>query len=252
MSVKDFKIKSGLVIGSLSAAGVITTDSSGNISSSAALAISQGGTGQTTANNALNALLPVQDGGTVNYTIQSDGTSVSWTKLYNQLIKDAGVSVTPRRNINFVNAVITDSAGTDTTTITIPITPLNSYSRESFIATSGQTSFTLSNASIIGYEQVFLNGIHLVKTVDYTTPTSTTVVLTEGASASDHVEIMVLTDITSSATYYQVLKENGTTKTSRANLNIIGATLTDDYANDQTTITIDQPLKASSFMLMGA
>jgi hypothetical protein len=37
-----------------------------------------------------------------------------------------------------------------------------------------------------------------------------------------------------------------------ANLNIIGATLTDDYANNQTTITIDQPLKASSFMLMGA
>ena len=63
---------------------------------------------------------------------------------------------------------------------------------------------------------------------------------------------MVLTDISSSATYYQILKENGTTKTSRTNLNIIGATLTDDYANDQTTITIDQPLKASSFMLMGA
>ena len=155
MSVKDFKIKSGLVIGSLSSAGVITTDSSGNISSSSALSISQGGTGQTSATNALNALLPVQNGSTVNYTIQSDGTNVSWAKLYNQLIKDAGVSVTPRRNINFVNAVITDNSGTDTTTITIPVTPLNSYSRESFIATSGQTSFTLSNASIVGYEQVF-------------------------------------------------------------------------------------------------
>jgi len=249
MSNKDFKVKNGLQVPSLSS-GIVTTDSSGVISSVSILPISSGGTGQSTANNALNALLPIQNGGTVNYTIQSDGTNVSWAKLYNQLIQNSGVSVTPRRNVNFVNAVITDSSETDTTTITLP--PVNSYSRESFIATSGQTSFTLSNASMVGYEQVFLNGIHLVKTLDYTTPNSTTVLLTEAASASDHVEVMVLTSLTSYATYYQILKENGTTKTSRTNLNIVGATLTDDYANDQTTITIDQPLKASSFMLMGA
>jgi hypothetical protein len=249
MSNKDFKVKNGLQVPSLSS-GIVTTDSSGVISSVSILPISSGGTGQSTANNALNAFLPIQNGGTVNYTIQSDGTNVSWAKLYNQLIQNAGVSVTPRRNVNFVNAVITDSSGTDTTTITLP--PVNSYSRESFIATSGQTSFTLSNASMVGYEQVFLNGIHLVKTLDYTTPNSTTVLLTEAASTSDHVEVMVLTSLTSYATYYQILKENGTTKTSRTNLNIVGATLTDDYANDQTTITIDQPLKASSFMLMGA
>ena len=249
MSDKNFKVKSGLNL-PIASAAILTTDANGNLSSSATLAISAGGTGQTSATNALNALLPVQNGSTVNYSIQSDGTNVSWAKLYNQLIQDAGVSVTPRRNVNFVNAVITDSSGTDTTTITLP--PVNSYSRESFIATSGQTSFTLSNASMVGYEQVFLNGIHLVKTLDYTTPNSTTVLLTEAASASDHVEVMVLTSLTSYATYYQILKENGTTKTSRTNLNIVGATLTDDYANDQTTITIDQPLKASSFMLMGA
>ena len=119
MSVKDFKIKSGLVIGSLSSAGVITTDSSGNISSTSTIPLSSGGTGQTTANNALNALLPIQNGGTINYTIQSDGTNVSWAKLYNQLIKDSGVSVTPRRNLNFVGATLTDDAGSDTTNITI-------------------------------------------------------------------------------------------------------------------------------------
>ena len=251
MSNKDFKVKNGLQVPSLSS-GIVTTDSSGVISSISLLPITSGGTGQSTANNALNALLPVQNGSTVNYTIQSDGTNVSWAKLYNQLIQDSGVSVNPRRNLNFVGATLTDNSGTDTTTITIPVTPLNSYSRESFIATSGQTSFALSNSSILGYEQVFLNGIHLVKTIDYTTPDANTIVLTEGASVSDHVEVMVITDISSSATYYQILKENGTTKTSRTNLNIIGATLTDDYENDQTTITIDQPLKASSFMLMGA
>jgi len=119
MSVKDFKIKSGLVIGSLSSAGVITTDSSGNISSTSTIPLSSGGTGQTTANNALNALLPIQNGGTINYTIQSDGTNVSWAKLYNQLIQDSGVSVTPRRNLNLVGATLTDDAGSDTTTVTV-------------------------------------------------------------------------------------------------------------------------------------
>jgi len=119
MSVKDFKIKSGLVIGSLSSAGVITTDSSGNISSTSTIPLSSGGTGQTTANNALNALLPIQNGGTINYTIQSDGTNVSWAKLYNQLIKNDGVSVTPRRNLNLVGATFTDDSGSDTTTVTV-------------------------------------------------------------------------------------------------------------------------------------
>ena len=103
----------------MSSAGVITTDSSGNISSTSTIPLSSGGTGQTTANNALNALLPIQNGGTINYTIQSDGTNVSWAKLYNQLIQDSGVSVTPRRNLNFVGATLTDDAGSDTTNITI-------------------------------------------------------------------------------------------------------------------------------------
>lgn len=119
MSVKDFKLKSGLIVPSLSTAGVVKTDSSGVITSSATLSLSEGGTGQTTANNSLNALLPIQNGSTINYTIQSDGTNVSWAKVYNQLVQNAGISVTPRRNLNFVGATVTDSSGSDTTTITV-------------------------------------------------------------------------------------------------------------------------------------
>ena len=101
MSDKNFKVKSGLNI-PITSAAILTTDANGNLSSTAILPITAGGTGQSSATNALNALLPVQNGSTVNYSIQSDGTNVSWAKLYNQLIQDAGVSVTPRRNINFV------------------------------------------------------------------------------------------------------------------------------------------------------
>ena len=124
MSDKNFKVKSGLNIPIVSAP-ILITDSNGNIASSATLPISAGGTGQTSATNAINALLPVQNGSTVNYAIQSDGTNVSWAKIYNQLIKNNGSSVTPRRNINIVGATFSDDSGSDTTTITFSDTAMD-------------------------------------------------------------------------------------------------------------------------------
>ena len=240
MSNKDFKVKNGLQVPSLSS-GIVTTDSSGVISSISILPISSGGTGQSTANNALNAFLPIQNGGTVNYTIQSDGTNVSWAKLYNQLIQDSGVSVSPRRNINFVGATLTDNSGTDTTTITLPtgakyqtseptspvvgqiwvdsddeVTTFNHYiiSRNSYTATAGQTSFATTQSFIQGYEQVFLNGILLVAGDDYTTPTTSSISLSSGAAAGDSVQVIIQTNL--------------------------------------SAYIVDTPLRASSFMLMGA
>lgn len=119
MAVKDFKVKAGLQVPSLTTAGPVITDASGNISSSSVISVSQGGTGQTTANNALNALLPIQNSNTINYTIQSDGTNVSWQKLYNQTIQNGGVTVNSRKILNIVGATFSDSSGTDTTTITV-------------------------------------------------------------------------------------------------------------------------------------
>jgi len=124
VSDKNFKVKSGLNI-PISSAAILTTDSSGNVSSSATLAISAGGTGQTTATNAINALLPIQDGTTINYSLQSNGTNVQWAKLYNQTVKNNGTTVNPRGIINFVGATFADSAGTDTTTITFSDTANN-------------------------------------------------------------------------------------------------------------------------------
>ena len=194
MSDKNFKVKSGLTI-PITSAPILITDSNGNIASSATLPITAGGTGQTSANNAINALLPVQNGSTVNYVIKSDGTNVNWGKLYNQTIKDSGTTVTPRANLNIVGATITDSAGTDTTTVTFPI---NTYARQAFTPTAGQTSFTLTTAIITGSEQVFLNGVLLVRGTDYTTPSTTNITLTSGAAVGDSLEVMMLNNITSS------------------------------------------------------
>ena len=58
MADKDFKVKSGLDLGT-------------------PLPLTEGGTGQTSANNALNALLPVQTDNS-NKFLQTDGTSASW------------------------------------------------------------------------------------------------------------------------------------------------------------------------------
>ena len=118
MADKNFKVKSGLNV-PITSAAILTTDSSGNVSSSSVLAVANGGTGQTSTTNAINALLPVQNGSTVNYAIQSDGTNISWGKIYNQGIQNGGVAVNPRRTLNVVGATFSDDSGTDTTTITV-------------------------------------------------------------------------------------------------------------------------------------
>jgi hypothetical protein len=124
MSDKNFKVKSGLNI-PITSAAILTTDSSGNISSTSILPITAGGTGQTSATNAINALLPVQNGSTVNYSIQSDGVNVNWVKLYNQTFKNNGTTVNPRGIVNIVGASFADNSGTDTTTITFSDTANN-------------------------------------------------------------------------------------------------------------------------------
>ena len=80
MSNKDFKVKNGLQVPALSTAGVVTTNSSGDISSTATVSIENGGTGQTTAANALNAFLPLQTGNDNKY-LQTNGVTAQWNTV---------------------------------------------------------------------------------------------------------------------------------------------------------------------------
>ena len=174
MSDKNFKVKSGLQVPTL-ASGIVTTDSSGIISSTTIVPVSSGGTGQSTANNALNALLPVQNGSTVNYTIQSDGTNVSWAKLYNQVIKDAGTSVNPRRNLNIIGGTFTDSSENDTTTITLGFasTAVSSNitlaaSTKYFVDTASARTLTLPASPSLGDEIVIYDAANSALTNNIT------------------------------------------------------------------------------------
>ena len=198
MSDKSFKVKSGLTIPALSTAGVVRTDSSGAITSSATLGISEGGTGQTTAANALNALLPLQTGSD-NYYLQTNGVTPQWTSV--SFVSPLAQTTEPSSPSDGQIWVDTDG-----------IAPTAVVTRWSKQPTAGTTTFSGNddNSSPLfytaGYEQVFLNGTLLSRGNDYTATNGTSVVLSSGTATGDIVEIMAIfqvayTDTIAKATY---------------------------------------------------
>ena len=61
------------------------------------------------------------------------------------------------------------------------------FSSTTFTATAGQTAFTISHTQ--GFIQVFMNGLLLDETADYTSNGSA-VTLTSGAAAGDEIEVV--------------------------------------------------------------
>jgi hypothetical protein len=118
MSDKSFKVKSGLVVSALSTAGVVRTDASGVISSSSTLGISEGGTGQSTAATALNALLPLQTSKD-NYFLQTNGVSPQWTQI--TYIALPSTSVSSDITLSSFNKYFVDT--TAARTLTLPSSP---------------------------------------------------------------------------------------------------------------------------------
>lgn len=70
----------------------------------------------------------------------------------------------------------------------IPV-PQATQVRQSFTATSGQTTFTTVGYTA-GYVDVYMNGIHLVDGTDFTATNGTDVVLTSGAAADDVIDVV--------------------------------------------------------------
>ena len=79
----------------------------------------------------------------------------------------------------------------------------NILRRKAITATAGQTVFTADLPFIDGFEQIFMNGLLLVKTTDYATSGGNTVTLTSAAAASDIIEIVSVTGANSVSTYTQ-------------------------------------------------
>lgn len=63
-------------------------------------------------------------------------------------------------------------------------------SRDTFIATSGQTTFALSGSYDVGFVDVYLNGIKLLSGTDFTATNGSSIVLTAPAALNDVVDVV--------------------------------------------------------------
>lgn len=115
------------------------------------------------------------------------GTGITTTPANGALLIGNGTGYTSSTLTAGTNITITNSAGG----ITIAAAGSSStYTRTSFTATSGQTTFSVTYT--VGYIQVYLNGV-LLNGTDYTATTGTTVVLATGATTGDIVEFIAYT-----------------------------------------------------------
>ncbi len=179
MSDKDFKVKNKLVVNGLTGgAGPLIANSNKEIDSVAFLTTLQGGTGTTTSPSA----------GQVLYS--AGGTSYNPTAINTLDVKGATYSA------DAPSSPVIGQIWVESDTTSDSFDP-NIIRRKSFTATAAQTTFTTDVPFIQGYEQVFFNGMLLVRNNDYTTTNDTTVVLTTGAAVNDVVEVVTITNLNS-------------------------------------------------------
>ena len=165
--------------------------------SGTALPIANGGTGQTTASAAFNALSPVTTTGDLiigngtnsatrlaiganNYVLTSNGTTATWaaaTGGVTQIVAGTNVTISP---VGGTGAVTINSSGGGG----------SAYSRTTFTATAGQTAFTVTYA--VGYLQIYVNGVLLTDS-DYTASSGTGFTLNVACAVGDIVEALVIT-----------------------------------------------------------
>jgi len=148
--------------------------------------------GVSTLSSALVGSAVTINGGGVNVTgivtatsFRGDGsqlTGVSAGLAINKNSASVGTGIT---SINFTGSGISSvTAAAGISTVTIPGTSKNlTYA----IATAGQTSFSATYT--VGFVDVFMNGVKLSDS-SYTATTGTTIVLNEGASLGDVIEIV--------------------------------------------------------------
>jgi len=185
LSDKDFKVKNKLVLSGLTGgAGPLISDSNKLIDSTAYITTAYGGTGTTTSPTT----------GQILYS--SAGTTYSPSTLTTLDVKGSSYSSSAPSS-PVTGQIWVDSSSVDASFDT------NIIRRQSFTATASQTVFTTTVSFIDGYEQVFFNGMLLLRTTDYTTSNSNTITLASGAAVNDIIEVVTVTNLNSVNTYTQ-------------------------------------------------
>ena len=113
------------------------------------------------------------------------------------------------------------------------------YSTTTFTATAGQTAFTISHTQ--GFVQVFMNGLLLDETVDYTS-NGTAITLTSGAAAGDEIEVVAYNTFSVGDALNQAAADtryvNATGDTMTGSLKVGSATSTRALATKSSSVTV--------------
>lgn len=119
------------------------------------------------------------------------------------------------------------------------------FSSTTFTATAGQTAFTISHTQ--GFIQVFMNGLLLDETVDYTSNGSA-VTLTSGAAAGDEIEVVAYNTFSVGDALNQAAADtryvNASGDTMSGDLTIDTNTFHVDVADNRVGIGTTTPYKA--------
>jgi len=223
---KDFKVKNKLVIAGLTNASGVLLAENHAVDSHTNLATQYGGTGTTTSPTS----------GQILYS--ASGSTYAPTTL-TSLVQGSKYQADAPSSPAVGDVWIESDSNSDS------FDP-NIIRRHTFTATGGQTNFVASVNFVDGYEQVYFNGLLLLKTTDYTTSGNNTVTLTSAAAAGDIIEIVTVTNLNSTNTYTQSEIDNIVTTqvnnlidsapSALNTLNELAAALGDD-ASFATTVT---------------
>ena len=118
------------------------------------------------------------------------------------------------------------------------------YSSTTFTATAGQTAFTISHTQ--GFVQVFMNGLLLDETVDYTS-NGTAITLTSGAAAGDEIEVVAYNTFSVG----DALPKSGGTIS--GNVSVSGGSLTlDNSGQSQSLVSVGGGSTNAALTLRGS
>ena len=183
MSDKDFKVKNKLIVNGLNNASGVVLSTNNTLDSHNLLPTQYGGTGTTQSPSS----------GQILYS--ASGTTYTPTTL-STLIQGAKYQADAPSSPAVGDIWIESDVDVD-------VFDSNLIRRQSFTATAGQTVFTTNIAFIDGYEQVYFNGMLLLKDSDYTTSSFNTITLSAAAAVNDILEVITVTNLNSVNTYTQ-------------------------------------------------